>query len=116
MSRVSGTNEVSDGNETNNQTPVSRVSGTNEVSDGNETNNQTPVSAPHAPHIQVLKGNPTDAEVAALVTVLAGATGGGGEPAPPVFSRWGLPVDKLRYSIHSWQRMSLQQRTHMRGR
>ncbi|MDT5204558.1 MAG: hypothetical protein QOD34_1194, partial [Mycobacterium sp.] len=39
-----------------------------------------------------------------------------GAPPPPVFSQWGLPVDKLRYSIHSWQRMSLQQRTHMRGK
>ena len=44
------------------------------------------------------------------------AVGGRGEPSPPVFSQWGLPVDKLRYSIHSWQRMSLQQRTHMRGK
>ncbi|TGD76342.1 acyl-CoA carboxylase subunit epsilon, partial [Mycobacterium tuberculosis] len=43
VSRVSGTNEVSDGNETNNPAPVSRVSGTNEVSDGNETNNPAPV-------------------------------------------------------------------------
>ncbi len=102
---------------------MSRVSGTNEVSDGNE-NGQAPVSGdetaapetPHGPHIQVLKGNPTDAEVAALVTVLAGASGGGGAPAEPEFSRWGLPVDKLRYAIHSWQRMSLVQRTHMRGR
>ena len=71
---------------------------------------------PHAPHIQVVKGNPTDAEVAALITVLAGASGGGGAPGEPEYSRWGLPVDKLRYSIHSWQRMSLQQWTHMRGR
>jgi hypothetical protein len=70
---------------------------------------------PHAPHIQVLKGRPTDAEVAALVAVLSSAAGGG-EPPTPVFSRWGLPVDKLRYSIHSWQRTSLQQRTHMRGK
>jgi hypothetical protein len=73
-------------------------------------------TGPHAPHIQVLKGRPTDAEVAALVAVLSSAVGGGGEPTPPVFSQWGLPVDKLRYSIHSWQRMSLQQRTHMRGK
>jgi Acyl-CoA carboxylase epsilon subunit len=105
---------------------VSRVSGTNVVSDGNETNGQAPVSGdenaapdttgPREPHIHVLKGRPTDAEVAALVAVLGSAVGGGGEPPTPVFSQWGLPVDKLRYSIHSWQRMSLQQRTHMRGR
>jgi hypothetical protein len=100
------------------------------VSDGNETNELAPVSddenampdaagpdatGPHAPHIQVLKGRPTDAEVAALVAVLGSAVSGG-EPPTPVFSQWGLPVDKLRYSIHSWQRMSLQQRTHMRGK
>jgi Acyl-CoA carboxylase epsilon subunit len=94
------------------------------------TNDQAPVSdetpvidenaapdadQPHAPHIQVLKGSPTDADVAALVAVLGSAVGGG-EPPKPVFSQWGMPVDKLRYSIHSWQRMSLQQRTHMRGK
>jgi hypothetical protein len=72
-------------------------------------------TGPHAPHIQVLKGRPTDAEVAALVAVLSSAVGGS-EPPTPAFSQWGLPVDKLRYSIHSWQRMSLQQRTHMRGK
>ncbi|WP_428342042.1 acyl-CoA carboxylase subunit epsilon [Mycobacterium sp.] len=70
---------------------------------------------PHAPHIQVLKGSPTHAEVAALVAVLSSATGGA-EPPTPLFSQWGMPVDKLRYSIHSWQRMSLQQRAHMRGK
>jgi hypothetical protein len=87
--------------------------------DENAVTDEAPVSdeaQPHEPHIQVLKGRPTDAEVAALVAVLGSAVGGGGEPPTPVFSQWGLPVDKLRYSIHSWQRMSLQQRTHMRGR
>jgi hypothetical protein len=92
------------------------------VSDGNETNDQAPVSAqqqtpqPHPPAIQVLKGNPTHDEVAALITVLAGISGGGGTQGQPEFSRWGLPVDKLRYAIHSWQRLTLVQRTHMRGR
>ena len=101
---------------------MSRVSGTNAVSDGNETNDQAPVSGeqevsqPHAPHIQVLRGNPTDDELAALITVLAGASGGDGGQGEPEFSRWGLPVDKLRYAVHSWQRLTLVQRTHMRGR
>jgi hypothetical protein len=27
-----------------------------------------------------------------------------------------LPVDKLRYAVHSWQRLTLVQRTHMRGK
>jgi Acyl-CoA carboxylase epsilon subunit len=101
---------------------VSRVSGTNVVSDGNETNGQSAVSddietpdaaQPHEPHIQVLKGNPTDEEVAALIAVL-GSAGGGGEVGQPEITRWGLPVDRLRYSIFSWQKLSLVQRTHMR--
>ena len=73
-------------------------------------------ATPEGPQIQILTGRPSDDEVAALVAVLSSAVGGGGEPPPKVFSQWGLPVDRLRYSIHSWQRMSLQQRTHMRGR
>lgn len=76
--------------------------------------NATPVA--DQPHIQVLKGKPTDNELAALITVLAGASGGGGGRGEPEFSRWGLPVDKLRYAVHSWQRLTLVQRTHMRGR
>ena len=87
------------------------------MSDGNETNHSAPVSdGASAPHIQVLKGRPTDAELAALITVLSSAAGGGGEPAIREFSRWGLPVDKLRYAVHSWQRLTLVQRTHMRGK
>ncbi|WP_434084951.1 acyl-CoA carboxylase subunit epsilon [Mycobacterium paraterrae] len=90
------------------------------MSDGNETNDQAPAdadeNAAHVPHIEVLKGNPTDDEVAALVTVLASASSGPGIQGEPEFSRWGLPVDKLRYAVHSWQRLTLVQRTHMRGR
>jgi Acyl-CoA carboxylase epsilon subunit len=102
---------------------VSRVSGTNAVSDGNETNGQSPVSddietpdarPPHQPHIQVLKGKPTDDEVAALIAVLGSAGGGRGEVGQPEITRWGLPVDKLRYSVFSWQKLTLVQRTHMR--
>jgi hypothetical protein len=94
----------------------------NAVSDGNETNDHGPVSEeltaqqPPEPHIRVLQGNPTDDEVAALITVLAGASGGDVAPREPEFSRWGMPVDKLRYAVHSWQRLTLAQRTHMRGR
>ncbi len=96
---------------TNDQAPVTNEDKT-PVSDENAA---PEADQPHAPHIQVLKGSPTDADVAALVAVLGSAVGGG-EPPKPVFSQWGMPVDKLRYSIHSWQRMSLQQRTHMRGK
>ena len=68
----------------------------------------------HAPHIEVLKGQPTDEELAALIAVLGRAAGGGGEAAPPARSRWGLPVDKLRYPVFSWQRVTLLERTHIR--
>ena len=77
---------------------------------------ETDASEPQAkePHIQVLKGRPTDEELAALIAVLGSATGGGGEPAPPEHNRWGLPVDKLRYPVFSWQKITLLERTHMR--
>ncbi len=101
MSQVSGTNVVSDGNETNDPTLVSQVSGTPDA------------AQPPEPHIRVLKGNPTEEEVAALIAVL-GSAGGGGEVGQPEISRWGLPVDKLRYSVFSWQKLTLVQRTHMR--
>jgi hypothetical protein len=68
----------------------------------------------HEPHIQVLKGEPTDEELAALIAVLGSAAGGGAEPGRPEYNRWGLPVDKLRYPVFSWQRITLQERTHMR--
>ena len=29
-------------------------------------------------------------------------------------STWGHPVDKLRYTVTSWQRVTLLERTHMR--
>jgi Acyl-CoA carboxylase epsilon subunit len=90
---------------------VSRESGTNEVSDGNETNHSARANdeKPHEPHIQILKGHPTDAEVAALVAVL-GSAGSAPPPEQPENTRWGLPVDKLRYSISNYQRITLQQR------
>jgi hypothetical protein len=66
------------------------------------------------PHIEVLKGNPTDEELAALIAVLGGAVGGRGEPAQPEQTRWGLPVDKLRYPTFSWQRVTLLERAHLR--
>jgi hypothetical protein len=49
-----------------------------------------------------------------LVAVLAAAGGGHLEPGPQEFNPWGHPVDKLRYSVFSWQRVTLVERTHMR--
>lgn len=83
----------------------------------------TEVSDPHQltidepehgiPEIRVLKGEPTDAELAAVVTVLAAASGAPA-PGPQELNLWGHPVDKLRYQVTSWQRVTLLERTHMR--
>jgi len=111
---------------TNNQAAVSRVSGTNAVSDGNETNNQAAVTSsenasemtdqtpqPREPHIKVLKGQPTDEELAALIAVLGGVGAATPEPTQPERTRWGLPVDRLRFAMSNYQRVTLQQRVHM---
>ncbi|OLP02298.1 hypothetical protein BVU76_11380 [Mycolicibacterium porcinum] len=68
----------------------------------------------HEAHIKVLSGQPTDEEMAALMAVLGTAGGGAAEPAVRDRNLWGHPVDKLRYSIFSWQRVTLLERTHMR--
>lgn len=87
---------MSDGSETSNPTPAS---------DGNETNE---------PHIQVLNGEPTEKELAALIAVLGSIGGGARERGEPEHNRWGLPVDRLRYPVFSWQKITLVERTHMR--
>ena len=69
---------------------------------------------PHEPHIQILKGQPTDEELAALIAVLGGGGGGAVEPAQPERTRWGLPVDRLRYAMSNYQRLTLQQMTHLK--
>lgn len=84
----------------------------------------TEVSDPHQltldepahgiPEIRVLKGNPTDAELAAVVSVLAAAGGAASSPGPQELNRWGHPVDKLRYTFASWQSVTLRDRTHVR--
>ena len=66
------------------------------------------------PHIRIERGKPTDEELAALVAVLGSAGGGAAEPRPQERNLWGHPVDKLRYAIFSWQRVTLLERTHMR--
>jgi hypothetical protein len=69
----------------------------------------------HQPEIKIVKGNPTDEEVAALVTVLAGASGGGQvDEGPQIRNLWGHPVDKLRYATFSWERVTQVERTHIR--
>lgn len=66
------------------------------------------------PRIEVLKGNPTDTELAALVSVLAAAAGRPQRSAMTDQDLWGHPVDALRYHTASWQRVTLVERMHMR--
>jgi hypothetical protein len=68
---------------------------------------------PHEPHIQIRKGKPTAAELAALVAVLSSA-GGAPAPVPPERTRWGLPVDRLRFAMSNYQRLTMQQMAHMK--
>jgi hypothetical protein len=84
-----------------------------EVSDPQELTLDAPIDS-SVPELRVLKGNPTDEDLAALVCVLAGASGGNPEPGPEELNLWGHPVDKLRYAITSWQRVTQLERTHIR--
>jgi hypothetical protein len=68
---------------------------------------------PHEPHIQILEGQPTDEELAALIVVLGGAAGGAPEQEQRERTRWGLPVDRLRYAMSNYQRITLQAKLHM---
>ena len=79
------------------------------MTEATEATDQVPES-----EIRILKGNPTDAEIAALISVLAGASGGSPDPGPTERNLWGHPVDKLRYPFTSWQRVTLMERTHLR--
>ncbi|AQT81261.1 hypothetical protein B1R94_21395 [Mycolicibacterium litorale] len=83
-----------------------------ELSDPREITLDNP--EPGAPEIRIEKGNPSDEDIAALVTVLAAASGGSAAPGPQELNLWGHPVDKLRYGISSWQRVTLLERMHMR--
>jgi len=87
------------------------------VSDGSKTNDRAVTDEnqrPHEPHIQVFKGQPTDEELAALIAVLGSAAGGAPKPEQCERTRWGLPVDRLRYAMSNYQRITLQQQVHMR--
>jgi Acyl-CoA carboxylase epsilon subunit len=83
-----------------------------EVSDPQDLTIDAPVD-PTVPEIRILTGNPSDEDLAVLVCVLAGG-GGTAEPGPQELNLWGHPVDKLRYSVVSWQRVTLLERTHVR--
>ncbi|HEX2286609.1 MAG TPA: acyl-CoA carboxylase subunit epsilon, partial [Mycobacterium sp.] len=62
------------------------------------------------------KGEPTEEELAAVIAVLAGASTTPPPPREQEVNLWGHPVDRLRYTTFSWQRVTLLERTHMRRR
>ena len=68
------------------------------------------------PHIEVVKGRPTEEELAAVIAVLGAASGAPAEPREQEENLWGHPVGRLRYTVFSWQRVTLLERTHMRHR
>ncbi|MHC9291453.1 acyl-CoA carboxylase subunit epsilon [Mycobacterium sp. LTG2003] len=72
------------------------------------------VKEDHEAHIKVLRGEPSVEEMAALMAVLGAAGGGAAEAGTRERNLWGHPVDKLRYALFSWQRVTLLERTHMR--
>jgi Acyl-CoA carboxylase epsilon subunit len=82
------------------------------VSDANEVVAVDPHA--HDPHIKVVKGEPTPEELAAVIAVLASGSGAPAEPREAEQNLWGHPVDRLRYTTFSWQRVTLLERTHMR--
>ncbi len=53
---------------------------------------------PAEPFLTVVKGSPTDEEIAALVAVLSTAGGAGGTGTTGPIDDWGRPVDMHRVS------------------
>lgn len=80
------------------------------------TDEQIAAQQDHEAHIQVVRGEPTQDELAALITVLAAASSAPAEPREQEENLWGHPVNRLRYTPFSWQRVTLVERTHMRRR
>ena len=93
---------------------MSGANDSTDVSGANDSTDEPPQS--HDAHIQVVKGQPTEDELVAVIAVLAAASGTPAEPREQEENLWGHPVDRLRYSVFSWQRVTLQLRTHMRHR
>ncbi len=83
-----------------------------EVSDPRDMTIDDP--PPGVPEVQIVKGNPTDVEIAALATILAAAGGTTAPPGPQELNMWGHPTGKLRYGWASWPRMTLMERAHLR--
>ncbi|ULE33637.1 acyl-CoA carboxylase epsilon subunit [Mycobacterium sp. IDR2000157661] len=95
------------------------MSGANDPATVSGANDPATVSeqpTDHEAHIQVVRGQPTTEEMAALMAVLAAASSVPAEPREQEENLWGHPVDRLRYASFSWQRVTLVERTHMRRR
>ncbi|MFJ6097124.1 acyl-CoA carboxylase subunit epsilon [Williamsia muralis] len=56
----------------------------------------TGAAAAARPFLRIVKGNPSDAEIAAVVGVFASAGGSGVEEDPGPRNLWGNPSDRLR--------------------
>lgn len=80
------------------------------------TDEQSVAQQDHEAHIQVVRGEPSTEELAALMAVLAAASSAPSEPREQEENLWGHPVDRLRYTPFSWQRVTLVERAHMRRR
>ncbi|GAB5905337.1 hypothetical protein BKG82_22260 [Mycobacteroides chelonae] len=63
-----------------------------------------------AADVQVLSGNPTDEEIAALVAALSALASKAETESRKPRNLWAEPIDMLRYSPHSWQRVTLFER------
>nr|WP_040525929.1 acyl-CoA carboxylase subunit epsilon [Gordonia effusa] len=62
---------------------------------------ETSAPTPQKPLLHIVSGNPTDEDLAVLVTVFAGASGGSAPAEPRVRDDWGRPVDRLRPTWNS---------------
>ena len=63
-----------------------------------------------AADVEVLSGNPTDEEIAALVAALSALASKAETESLKPRNLWAEPIDMLRYSPHSWQRVTLFER------
>lgn len=59
-----------------------------------------PDDTPPPPLLRVVRGDPSPAELAAVVTVLAGVGGSGAEPTPASRGRWNDPAALVRRTLH----------------